>query len=266
MVTKGNCPLKHSWFSYIALLWGLEKGSIVPTCIQFKETELAEGTWKIAELQTMGFLQLSKAAVVCLAGKTSGARKFPLQYITFTGTAALPSSLLAFTHEPAPSFLLSAHCWTAEALAAPFPVKSQRGGSNTREGWGRSSRFSGALFGLRLLLALCFGFYISWISSLVCLSSPGDPSRKRRTFHLAIHTWRIIFLFSLIFVLCHDTDRLFLSFPSNFLAMFVCLFEFWFFFQLISLVDLIHFLSTMSMKNPPTFCSSRHTCKYRLLC
>ncbi|XP_021272429.1 sodium/potassium-transporting ATPase subunit beta-1-interacting protein 4 isoform X3 [Numida meleagris] len=29
---------------------------------------------------------------------------------------------------------------------------------------------------------------------------------------------------------------------------------------LISLVDLIHFLSTMSMKNPPTFCSSRHTC------
>ncbi|XP_047930724.2 sodium/potassium-transporting ATPase subunit beta-1-interacting protein 4 isoform X1 [Anser cygnoides] len=30
---------------------------------------------------------------------------------------------------------------------------------------------------------------------------------------------------------------------------------------LISLVDLIHFLSTMSMKNPPTFCSSRHTCR-----
>lgn len=44
------------------------------------------------------------------------------------------------------------------------------------------------------------------------------------------------------------------------------LLEFWFsFFQLISLVDLIHSLSTMSMKSPPTFCSSRHTCKYGLV-
>lgn len=34
------------------------------------------------------------------------------------------------------------------------------------------------------------------------------------------------------------------------------------FFQLISLVDLIHFLSTMSMKSLPGSCSSRHPCKY----
>lgn len=34
------------------------------------------------------------------------------------------------------------------------------------------------------------------------------------------------------------------------------------FFQLISLVDLTHFLSTMSMKSLPTSCSSRCTCKY----
>lgn len=34
------------------------------------------------------------------------------------------------------------------------------------------------------------------------------------------------------------------------------------FFQLISLVDLIHFLSTMSLKSPLASCSSRRTCKY----
>ena len=41
------------------------------------------------------------------------------------------------------------------------------------------------------------------------------------------------------------------------------------FFQLISLVDLIHFLSTMSMKSHPVSCPSRRTCKYgwqNLLC
>lgn len=32
-------------------------------------------------------------------------------------------------------------------------------------------------------------------------------------------------------MLCHDMHQLFLSFPFNFLAMFVCLFEFWFFFS-----------------------------------
>lgn len=39
------------------------------------------------------------------------------------------------------------------------------------------------------------------------------------------------FFLSLIFLLCHDTHLLFLPFPFYFLAMFVYLFEFWFFFS-----------------------------------
>lgn len=174
-------------------MWILEKGSIVPICIQLKETELAEGTWKISELKIMRYLQFSKAAVVCLAGKTSGARKFPLHYIAFMGIAVLPTSPLAFTPEPFPSFLLSAHRWMAEALSAQFSCE-------VTAWWQCPRRRREALLSFwSLLLALCFKSCASCISSLAHLPIPGDPGKEAwtgRDFHQAIHTWKITPLFS----------------------------------------------------------------------
>lgn len=171
----------------------LGKGSIVPICIQLKEMELAEGTRKISELAIMRCLQFSKAAVACLAGKTSGARKFPLHYITFTGIAVLPTSPLAFTHKPFPSFLLSAHRWRAEALPARFS-------HGVTACWQYPRRLSKALlFSWSLLLALCFKPRATWISSLAHLPIPGDPGKevcRGRDIHQAIHTRKLIFQFS----------------------------------------------------------------------
>lgn len=249
----------------------LEKGSIVSLCIQLKEIELAEGTWKISELKIMEYyLRFSEAAAVCLAGKTSGAIKYPLHCITFKGTAGLPTSLLAFSLKPVPSFLLSACAWMAEALSAQLSYKV-----TVWWQYPRSLRevlvFLESWFGLVLLLALHFKSDVSW-------SPPwhrGCPKRSkkrglyRQNFPFGNHTWQIfsflsVSAFFFLVMPWHTPTFPFISFQ---LSGHVCLFI-WvlIFFQLISLVDLIHFLSTMSMKNPPTFCSSRHTCKYHLLC
>lgn len=214
----------------------LEKGSIVSLCIQLKEIELAEGTWKISELKIMEYyLRFSEAAAVCLAGKTSGAIKYPLHCITFKGTAGLPTSLLAFSLKPVPSFLLSACAWMAEALSAQLSYKV-----TVWWQYPRSLRevlvFLESCFGLVLLLALHFKSDVSW-------SPPwhrGCPKRSkkrglyRQNFPFGNHTWQIFSFLSVsafFFWLCHDTHLLFLSFPFNFLAMFVYLFEFWFFFS-----------------------------------
>lgn len=171
----------------------LEKGSIVSLCIQLKEIELAEGTWKISELKIVEYyLRFSEAAAVCLAGKTSGAIKYPLHCITFKGTAGLPTSLLAFSLKPVPTFLLSACAWMAEALSAQLSYKV-----TVWWQYPRSLRevlvFLESWFGLVLLLALHFKSDVSW-------SPPwhrGCPKRSkkrglyRQNFPFGNHTWQI---------------------------------------------------------------------------
>lgn len=134
----------------------------------------------------MRYLHFSKAPVMCLEGKTSGAQKFSLHSLTFTGIAVLPTPLLAFTHELFPSFLPSAHHWVAKDLAAHFSYE-------VTAQWQKPRRLRKApLFFWSLLLADS----PLWAH----LAIPGDPGKRglhrQRSPPQAIHTCKIIFLFS----------------------------------------------------------------------
>lgn len=100
----------------------------------------------------------------------------------------------------------------ASGFVCSSPVRSQRGG-NTQ----------GSFF--RALCQLCFNFCVSCTLLFGMLA---QPRRSQKSIPEKNH----FSVLSLNFLcLCHDMHQAFLSFPFNFLAMFVCLFEFRFFFS-----------------------------------
>lgn len=124
----------------------------------------------------------------CLAGKTSGARKSPVGCVTFRGSA-----VLCCPWHCCPSFL-------PLPLSAPLMCSVE---ATPKEAF------------LESFVSSALSFVLAEISSSARLPIPGDPSNP--------YMKKSLF--------CSVTDfcvyaMTFLSSPFNFLAMFVCLFEF----------------------------------------